>query len=69
MVFAVNSGESSLRNFMAFQNLAKELNGTNATTTGSSSPPSAYGAALPSFQISGVVSVIVALGAIMASVL
>lgn len=51
---------------MAFQNLAKELNGTNATTTGSSS---AYGAALPSFQISGVVSVIVALGAIMASVL
>jgi plastocyanin len=69
MVFAVNSDESSQRNFAAFQNLAKELNGTNATTSGSASTPSATGAASPSFQISGVASVIVAFGAIMASVL
>ena len=69
MVFAVNSDESSQRNFTAFQTLAKELNGTNATTPGSSSSPSAYGAASPSFRVSGVASVIVTFGAIMASIL
>jgi len=36
MVFAVNSDESSQRNFLAFQNLAKTLNGT--TSNNSTSP-------------------------------
>ncbi|EIN14163.1 hypothetical protein PUNSTDRAFT_95790 [Punctularia strigosozonata HHB-11173 SS5] len=44
MVFAINAVESSQRNFDAFQALAKQLNGTNATTSsasGSAASPSA----------------------------
>ncbi|KII93257.1 hypothetical protein PLICRDRAFT_171036 [Plicaturopsis crispa FD-325 SS-3] len=37
MVFAVNSDESSGRSFSAFQGLAKQLNGTNATASSSAS--------------------------------
>ncbi|ETW87309.1 hypothetical protein HETIRDRAFT_239588, partial [Heterobasidion irregulare TC 32-1] len=37
MVFAVNSVESSQRNFAAFQALAEKLNGTSSSGTGSSS--------------------------------
>ncbi|KAI0318493.1 hypothetical protein OF83DRAFT_1171065 [Amylostereum chailletii] len=39
MVFAINSVENSTRNFAAFQALAKELNGTGASTSASSSAP------------------------------
>lgn len=46
MVFAVNSDESSPRNFSAFQNLAMTLNGTTTTSSGttSSGTPSATAA-------------------------
>ncbi|KAK0465176.1 uncharacterized protein EV420DRAFT_1617905 [Desarmillaria tabescens] len=37
MVFAINSDEQSQRNFSAFQSLAKEFNGTAATSSSSSS--------------------------------
>eukprot|EP00753_Platysulcus_tardus_P014731 PLAT4439.1.p1 GENE.PLAT4439.1~~PLAT4439.1.p1 ORF type:complete len:387 (-),score=-59.77 PLAT4439.1:172-1332(-) len=42
MVFAVNSDESSGRNFTAFQSLAKQLNGT-ASAAASTASPSATG--------------------------
>jgi plastocyanin len=35
MVFAINSDETSARNFSAFQNLAKTLNGSTSTSTAS----------------------------------
>lgn len=63
MVFAINSDESSPRNFTAFQNLAEQLNGT---ATGSASTP-ASGAAAPSMRVSGFAGVTVVLGAVLAS--
>jgi len=48
MVFAVNSDESSARNFTAFQNIAKALNGTNSSTTTSSSSSSSTPSPTPS---------------------
>jgi len=68
MVFAVNSDESSARNFTAFQDLAEQLNGTS---TGSSATPSrtssATGAAAPFMRISGIAGVTVVLAAVLAS--
>jgi len=40
MVFAVNSVESSARNFTAFQGLAMSLNGTGSSTASPSATPS-----------------------------
>ena len=65
MVFAVNSDESSPRNFSAFQQLAEQLNGT--ATGSSSTPVTSTGGAVPSMHISGIVGVTVVLGALIAS--
>lgn len=44
MTFAINAVADSPNNFGAFQELAKHLNGTNASTTSSSAPsPSSPG--------------------------
>jgi len=61
MVFAVNSDETSPRNFIAFQNLAEKLNGTSAST-----PSSATGAATPSSRINGIAGVAAMLAAVFA---
>jgi len=45
MVFAINSVETSARNFAAFQNVAKALNGTAVAAVVPSTTPSASGAA------------------------
>jgi hypothetical protein len=50
MVFAINSDESSGRNFAAFQNVAKALNGTAAAA----SAPSATAAAANSVKMGGI---------------
>jgi len=60
MVFAVNSDESSQRNFTAFQNLAEQLNGTSTATASGSSKTSA---ATPSMRINGIAGVTLFLGA------
>jgi hypothetical protein len=51
MVFAVNSDEKGPRNFSAFQNLAKQLNGTAAASTASNA--SASGSAAGSTPSNG----------------
>jgi len=63
MVFAINSDESSSRNFTAFQQLAEQLNGT--ATAASSSQPS--NAAAPSKHTGGIAGVVVVLGAMLAT--
>lgn len=68
MVFAVNSDETSQRNWAAFQGLAKTLNGTsnnsttNGTNAGSNTDNSGYGtnAAMPNSVGSGFVIALVA---------
>lgn len=65
MVFAVNSDESSPRNFTAFQDLAEQLNGTASGS--SSTPATSTGGAVPSIRISGIFGVTVVLGALLAS--
>jgi len=68
MVFAINSDESSQRNFAAFQNLAEQLNGTAAVTaSGSTQTGSSTNAAAPSVRISGIAGVAVVLGVVFAS--
>jgi hypothetical protein len=71
MVFAINSDETSARNFTAFQDLAEQLNGTatGASATGASSSPSPShtSAAAPFMRISSVAGVTVVLGAVLAS--
>jgi hypothetical protein len=68
MVFAINSDESSQRNFAAFQNLAEQLNGTAAVTaSGSTQTGSSTNAAAPSMRISGIAGVAVVLGVMFAS--
>jgi plastocyanin len=68
MVFAVNSDESSQRNFAAFQNLAEQLNGTAAiTASGSTQTGSSTHAAAPSMRISGLTGIAVVLGVMFAS--
>jgi len=71
MVFAVNSDESSARNFTAFQSLAEQLNGTALAATASSStaPASKTGAAAPSMRVGGIASVTAVLGAVLVSFL
>jgi len=71
MVFAVNSDESSARNFTAFQNLAEQLNGTALAATASSStaPASKTGAAAPSIRVGGIAGVTAVLGAVLVSFL
>ena len=67
MVFAVNAVEDSPRNFTAFQSLAIQLNGTNATGastgTGSGSTTGSNGASAGS-----VLSSAFSLGALAAAV-
>jgi len=64
MVFAVNSDESSARNFTAFQNVAEQLNGTSS---GAAAPPtSSYGAAAPSMRINSIAGFTVVLVAVIA---
>jgi hypothetical protein len=63
MVFAINAVESSPRNFAAFQSLAKQLNGTNATTSASASssapsPSSTTSGALAQFGGSAIATVL-----------
>lgn len=68
MVFAVNSDETSQRNFTAFQNLAKTLNGTTSTNsstpsnngTNAGSNTDNGGAAMPNPVGSGLVVALVA---------
>jgi len=55
MVFAVNPVESSARNFSAFQDLAKVMNGTAAAA---SSPQPTNGAVVPSLPLSSVLAVL-----------
>jgi len=69
MVFAVNSDESSPRNFSAFQSLAEQLNGTSATASSSTAPASQTGAAAPSLPIGGIASITAVLGAVFVSLL
>jgi hypothetical protein len=52
MVFAINSDESSQRNFSAFAALAKQLNGTSALAAPPSSPSN--GAAALDIRAGGV---------------
>jgi plastocyanin len=74
MVFAVNSDESSARNYSAFQSLAKSLNGTATTSSASPSQTAASanaGGAVPNFKgfPMGGVTVALVLGALTASFL
>jgi len=71
MVFAVNSDESSARNFTAFQNLAEQLNGTALAATASSStaPAAKTGAAAPSMRVGGIAGVTAVLGAVLVTFL
>jgi len=74
MVFAVNSDESSARNFTAFQDLAEQLNGTAAvggaaTASSTTAPASQTGAAAPSMRMGGVASITAVLGAVLVSLL
>jgi plastocyanin len=52
MVFAINSDESSGRNFAAYQNVAKALNGTAVAATAPSATPAASSAS--SIKIGGI---------------
>lgn len=61
MVFAINSDESSARNYSAFLNLAKQLNGTSALST---PPPSKSGSATSLRAGGGVLTLL--LGALIA---
>jgi len=68
MVFAINSDESSQRNFAAFQNLAEQLNGTAAiTASGTTQTGSSTNAAAPSMRINGIAGIAVVLGVMFAS--
>lgn len=62
MVFAVNSDESSGRNFSAFQSLAKTLNGTTSSnsTTPTNNGNTSYGGAMSTSAGSGFVVAFVA---------
>jgi len=53
MVFAINSDESSGRNFAAFQNVAKALNGTAAAASAPSATPAA-GSGANSVKMGGI---------------
>jgi hypothetical protein len=64
MVFAVNSDESSARNFTAFQNVAEQLNGTSSGAAAPST--SSYGAAAPSMRINSIAGFTVVLVAVIA---
>jgi len=72
MVFAVNSDESSARNFSAFQSLAEALNGTAATSSAiptQTATSSHTGGALQNVNGLGVggISLVVVLGTLMTS--
>jgi plastocyanin len=71
MVFAVNSDESSPRNFTAFKSLAEQLNGTALAATASSStaPAAKTGAAAPSMRVGGIAGLTAVLGAVLVSLL
>lgn len=69
MVFAVNSDESSARNFSAFQNLAEQLNGTQLTASSSAAPASQTGAAAPSMRIGGLAGVTAVFAALLGAAL
>jgi hypothetical protein len=70
MVFAVNSDESSARNFSAFQGLAKALNGSATTTTSATPSQTASantGGAVADFNASMGVTSLVLLGVLITS--
>lgn len=51
MVFSINSDESSQRNFAAFQQLAKTINGTSAAVSGGGG--GGYGGAAAGVRVGG----------------
>jgi len=55
MVFAINSDESSARNFSAFQALAIELNGTASASSPSATSTSKSGASQIKFGFAALV--------------
>jgi plastocyanin len=62
MVFAINSDESSQRNFAAFQDLAKTINGTNAAASPSQTGSVSGNAGFASASILGGVASLVLIG-------
>jgi hypothetical protein len=65
MVFAINSDETGPRNYKAFVDLAKQLNGTAASAAAPTNAPAGSGAS--SLHASGVVTL--ALAAVVAAML
>jgi plastocyanin len=68
MVFAINSVETSARNFSAFQALAKSLNGSSSTPTSNSTTTSTPSSAASALSVGGA-GFTLALGAFLASLL
>jgi plastocyanin len=62
MVFAINSDESSDRNFAAFENLAKTINGTNAATPSASGSVTGNSSGFMSASVLGGAASIVLVG-------
>jgi plastocyanin len=69
MVFAINSVETSARNFAAFQKVAEAINGTALAAVGPSAPSTGSTSAARSVKLGGAASVSMFLAALVGSIL
>jgi hypothetical protein len=69
MVFAINSVETSARNFAAFQKVAEAINGTALAAVGPSAPSTGSTSAARSVKLGGAASVSIFLAALVGSIL